>query len=378
MGNFASKLVLCSLFAVLSLPSTGCKSRSNNESIVNDLRDPRRDGNDPDWIYNGPLPKLEAPIKINVSIRSHTARVVGFIPASVDVATLLKNAPHAHVDNIGGRNRLTVVYPVATVNPGLNPRGNSLGEKKGVSIFPYNPFGLGSHADTPWGGFPYIEYDNDRSIAFHGPITRFDGFWRLLRGPVSNACNRMQGEHVTELAHLLGIDMTVPHSTSFSVRNNNVTVNVFNNFDRIADGSLAGKLADVDYKAEPGVMRPPAAEAKIFKTWSGLEHPDWVCMFRKERKNLGMEQCSDLKPGGSGGASPVVVGQANAHICNTEKVNVRNNRLEIFSSAVLNEPVKRLGKRQEKDGNTFEEVFFTTPPVGNGFVAIQFLCDGVK
>src|SRR5438876_577270 len=69
----------------------------------------------------------------------------------------------------------------------------------------------GEH-QVPWGGFPFIAYN--QGIALHGPITSKDNagtpdmsVWYLRRGAVSGGCNRMFGEHVVEVAHMIGANM---------------------------------------------------------------------------------------------------------------------------------------------------------------------------
>jgi len=74
-----------------------------------------------------------------------------------------------------------------------------------------------SNEKATWGGFPFIPYN--RGIAFHGPITAADGQWKLIRGAVSHGCQRMQGEHATELANLIGVDTsTTPRRRASSAR----------------------------------------------------------------------------------------------------------------------------------------------------------------
>ena len=62
-------------------------------------------------------------------------------------------------------------------------------------------------SDTPDGRFsqfPFLAYSGSTGHAMHGPITPETNLWHLRRGEVSHGCNRMQGEHVTELAVLIG------------------------------------------------------------------------------------------------------------------------------------------------------------------------------
>lgn len=370
--------------AVLTLPS--CLSREFHEGAP-EVQDLPNSGKDPDWIYNGLLPALEKP-QITVSLASHTARITGLAPANYDISKL----PHyARSEVINGRNRIMVVYPVATVDKNFTkPDGskatNGPGSYSFVRIFPWNPKGAGSDPNTPWGGFPYIEYNVTRSLAFHGPIDSDGKFWRLRRGPVSHACNRMQGEHVTELAHLLGVNMSVTHKFTHE-ETKNLPILVKEGFDVIADGKWQGKEVDVDYPAMAGVQRP-TQNVEMFKTWDGRQHPNWVCPFRKDRANFGMQQCADLGGGspapsnggtGSGTTNPpaTVDQKPNGKVCNSDgPINVRNSALMAINSADPGDLVKRLGTfKKSNDGIDFEEVFFVTPPQFKGFVAKKFLCN---
>lgn len=58
-----------------------------------------------------------------------------------------------------------------------------------------------------FGFFPFLLYTGS-GHALHGPITVDDLMWELRRGEVSHGCNRMEGEHVVELATLLGCTLT--------------------------------------------------------------------------------------------------------------------------------------------------------------------------
>ena len=365
----------------------GCKKRGFNKAATKSLEDPGLDGSDPHWIYDGKLPHLSG-VKITVSTKGHTARVQGFAPSGFDASKLPE---YAHAENIGGKTRITVVYPIATVDEsgvhedGTPARNPDPGTYKSVSVFPYNPYGTGGAANknTPWGGFPYIEYDHARNIAFHGPITRSSGLWQLMRGPVSHACNRMQGEHATELAWLLGTDMTVPHDVSDEDAVT-MSVNVLNadKYDVIEDGDLAGKTVDVDYTPEPEVELP-TSNVKKFATWDGMEHPEWVCMYRSSRDGMGMNQCADLKGASSGGGSGGSTGgTANAKICNlpTADANVRDSSLaNVIGKTVAGEPVVRTREtKTDGSGQVFEKLQFfksAAGAAGPGWVLQDFVCD---
>jgi hypothetical protein len=223
------------------------------------------------WIYNGPLPALVEP-SIVVSIAGHTARVSGYLPTGFAGAIPF----YATTADDRGRTRLTVVYPIATgasTNaPGMYP------DIRGLPYVPYAPNSSGDY--VPWGGFPFLEYNHRRGIAFHGPITHGTTAtgveWLLKRGPVSHGCNRMQGEHVVELAHLLGLQMNITHSaaTGRSIR---VNVNVINGYD-----ALDGQSVDVNYPRTAGAVAP-TGPVRMFRTWWSSDFPRWVCAYKSGR-----------------------------------------------------------------------------------------------
>ncbi len=233
-------------------------------------------GPSPRWIYRGLLPKLEQP-RVVVSLGAHTARVTGLLPAAFSgpVPFYANAAPRAD-----GRTELSVVYPIATgkIDPitGKAPAGP--GQYPRLFAAPF----VASNEKAAWGGFPFMSYSPARGIAFHGPISAMwdaqlgQWTWRLLRGPVSHGCNRMQGEHVVELANLLGLDMTQPHAAGES-HTLETAVTVAAAFD-----SYGGQLVDVDYPAQPGVKRP-TGNVKMFRTWDSRDFPRWVCAYDKKR-----------------------------------------------------------------------------------------------
>jgi hypothetical protein len=178
------------------------------------------------------------------------------------------------------------VYPIATGNP------RSLTEE-GLPVRNIEPgkyatcAGTMSAASTDkasFGGFPFVEYvcrhvERDgrvrTGIAFHGPITAAAQeaglYWSLLRGPVSHGCNRMLGEHVLELARLIGFDQ--------GARGTPVTVVA--GFD-----AFHGRAVDVDYPST-GFTRPDPTRSIVFPTWQAVnaraegtltvDFPEWAC-----------------------------------------------------------------------------------------------------
>ncbi|MFO0743133.1 MAG: hypothetical protein U0270_45090 [Labilithrix sp.] len=230
-----------------------------------------------EWFYGGPLPQLENP-SITASILGHTTHVTGLLPRGATIPAL----PHVKTKQVGARTQVDVVYPIATAMPGKDnssSRTYSFYEAK-----PYRPDGnaytpsLGNHFVT-WGGFPFLAYNE--GIAFHGPITdqAAEGggmnVWALKRGRVSSGCNRMMGEHVVELANIIGIDMHKLYKPGSSYKpTTTATVKVLaDEYDQ-----YEGKYIDVDYPTDAGVTRPGVAKGAenvvMFGSWVGKTLPN--------------------------------------------------------------------------------------------------------
>ena len=236
------------------------------------------------WRYQGPMPRLDE-AQITVSLKGHTARVTGLVPIGFTGALPFHAIREA--DSLQPtRTRVTVVYPIATANP--SSRTDEGLPVRNVEPGTYATCGgtmsAASTEKASFGGFPFIEYVCEHreadgrvrtGIAFHGPITsaaREAGlYWSLLRGPVSHGCNRMLGEHVLELAHLIGFDVGAKASP----------VTVVAGFD-----AWHGRNVDVDYPAV-GFTRPESARAFVFPTWQAVanrsdgslsvDFPRWAC-----------------------------------------------------------------------------------------------------
>jgi hypothetical protein len=282
---FRSMRALCAVTVLLSLTG-GCavearEGADDQGAGVDPLL--RKTSETAKWSYRGIMPKLEAP-KLTVSLTGHTVHVAGLLPQSFtgSLPYYVKSETTAE-----GRTLVHLAYPIATVGEGgvtesglptRNPEPFTYNVCGGENYHPSNTIGA-------FGGFPFIEYvcshrDFDGrvrgGIAFHGPITSMDkdgtSYWFLKRGPVSHACNRMLGEHVLELARLIGFD-----------RNSDVSppVKVIKGFDM-----LNGKKIDVDYPST-GWTRPSASESVVFPIWQAvklrgdgtteLQFPQWAC-----------------------------------------------------------------------------------------------------
>jgi hypothetical protein len=256
------------LVGLLSLLATqACAVDSNDSTAADSADEELKKGTNDQWIYSGPLPALDT-VSITVSQTAHTARVTGYLPADWDgeVPFYAKATPLAN-----GRTELTVVYPIAT-GAEANAQPNNYAISR---VSPWVP--TNDHAT--WGGFPFIPYDVARGIAFHGPITAADGEWKLIRGPVSHGCNRMQGEHVVELANLIGVDMSTRIWSGAGLSGFNVPVTVIHKTD-----VYQGKNVDVDYPAMSSVQRPKTNVA-MFRTWSSDDYPGIVCSLDKKGLN---------------------------------------------------------------------------------------------
>lgn len=260
------------LVAIGSLSTVvGCAASSEADDGAeggDSTEDALRKGSAEQWVYNGTLPHLEEP-SITVSLSAHTARVTGYVPAGWKLPL-----PY-YVDTSaeGARTKVAIVYPIAT-GASVNSQGN------GYEINSVSPW-VPTNSKATWGGFPFIPYN--RGIAFHGPITATDGQWKLIRGPVSHGCNRMQGEHVVELAHLIGANMSTVVYRGDSLSGFDVPVTILHKPDTWKD-----QLVDVDYPAEAGVARPTGANVKMFKAWNADQLATFVCPLNKREVTAGV------------------------------------------------------------------------------------------
>lgn len=248
--------------AMIGLLVTGCAATTADDETdgADVTEDQLRKGAAEQWVYGGTLPHLDSP-SVTVSLTAHTTRVSGFIPEGWTTPL-----PY-YVDAVqeGGRTKIAVVYPIAT-GSSVNSQSTSYAINR---VAPWVP----TNEKATWGGFPFIPYN--RGIAFHGPITAQDGEWKLVRGPVSHGCNRMQGEHVVELANLIGVDMSTKVLSGASITGLDVPVTVLRKPD-----TWQGKNVDVDYPAQRSVARP-TTNVKMFKSWSADDLATFVCPLNK-------------------------------------------------------------------------------------------------
>ncbi|MDB4944425.1 MAG: hypothetical protein JWP97_3959 [Labilithrix sp.] len=267
------------LLLASSILASGCAAETGDDEAPESADDALRAKADDAWFYAGPLPALKN-ASVTVSLAGNTARISGIVPdgASLDEISKL---PHVKARLDGGKTRLDIVYPIATAAP---PKTNSRpGTYSFVQAKPYRPDGnawtqsLGNHFVT-WGGFPFVEYNS--GIAFHGPITEQnskDGgpnVWYLRRGDVSSGCNRMLGENVVELTHVLGLSMRKVYGKNQSIANPSAAkVTVLADYD-----AIDGKYVDTDYATDVGVVRPGvskgADKVTMFGSWVASEMPN--------------------------------------------------------------------------------------------------------
>jgi hypothetical protein len=264
----ASALIAASILGVACSNSTD--PASGEDEIVSSKTDDH-------WFYAGPIPQLDDP-NVTASMKGHTAHVTGTLPAG----TVLPDLPHVKTKPDGGKIRVDIVYPIATARPG---KSNSRpGSYSFHAVRAYRPNGMaftvseGEHFVT-WGGFPFVAYNG--GIAFHGPITDTDNeadgntnVWFLKRGTVSGGCNRMMGEHVVELTHVIGINMRKIYKPNDPIRpTTTADVKVIADYD-----TYNGKFIDVDYPTDVGVTRPGtvhgAEKVEMFGSWVASETPD--------------------------------------------------------------------------------------------------------
>lgn len=270
--------------AVLALSTallSGCGGE-DPESQTDYLKNTEKQGKKSSrWIYNGLMPSL-SDARLTASLAGHTVRVEGYLPDGFEEA--LPFYAKATEDETG--TRVTVVYPIATgaKDPSTGKAPAGPGHYDGLLAVPFTPT-----TDVPWGGFPFMKYHLGRGLAFHGPITSVknaDGTWEwtLKRGPVSHGCNRMQGEHVVEMAHLLGVDMlnAYPKVVHFNV---DTSVDIIKELD-----TVDGMTVDVDYPASAGFVPPTGPNVEVYPTWSSLDFPRFVCAYDKNIP-LDMHHC---------------------------------------------------------------------------------------
>jgi hypothetical protein len=132
-------------------------------------------------------------------------------------------------------NSVMIVYPVATAN-----RAAGANTLAGNWIITHKDRGKPNNAKGAFGRFPFLLYTGSNGHALHGPITKLEvqQRWFLKRGEVSHGCNRMEGEHVTELAVLLGCDqdprhLRCPNPSAGPLDDERVTV--MEDFDHVPD-----------------------------------------------------------------------------------------------------------------------------------------------
>ncbi|MBI5514119.1 MAG: L,D-transpeptidase family protein [Deltaproteobacteria bacterium] len=245
----------------------------------------------PPWVYAGPLPALLEP-KVVVSLNGHTLRVVGELPSGFNGTVPY----YATEERVNGKRMVTVVYPIATgASAGLDTPGRFYS----VVATPFRPNGIARPSTGPtyvsWGGFPFMAYNG--GVAFHGPITyTADGTeagqrvyeWYLQRGPVSHGCNRMQGEHAVEVAHLLGVDMRNTWAANAKTTRR-VFITVTRDYDRLP----SGEAVDVDYPRTAGA-RAPTGAVRRFATWNADELPRLVCADMRATRTVGTRVGTDF------------------------------------------------------------------------------------
>lgn len=275
------KLSLCAVAMVAMVAgAVGCADPLGDAAVEQNEDDLlKRTSDTAHWSYRGLMPRLESP-SIRVSLSGHTIHVTGKLPDSYTDRLPF----YAKFDEAAADGLVHLVYPLATANEDLKLEDGS--SARNPEPFTYSVCGGDNfHATNDkgdFGGFPFIEYvcghrDRDgrwrSGIAFHGPISsaRADGatYWSLRRGPVSHACNRMLGEHVLELAHVIGFDKGAKKTP----------VTVIDELD-----SFDGRALDVDYPAT-GWTRPD--DAVVFPIWqavklrddgsTALDFPQWAC-----------------------------------------------------------------------------------------------------
>lgn len=284
--------VLLCFPVLITCGSQTTKQESLSQGHLENL--PYPGGIGPQWVYNGPFVRPLERAELIVSIAGHTARVTGLLPIDFNLSTL---PYYAIPEREGLRTRVTIVYPISTADTRTSPNS-----QPGVfrSVYAFGRKTLNEIAE--WGGFPFIVYNG--GIGLHGPITAHGNNgreWQLMRGRVSHGCNRMQGEHAVELAHLLGTNMrTRVWGIDEFAGTLNVSVRVLP--EGIYD-THKGKVVDVNYPVfnAPGLpkaIRPvPNAnrDVQVYPTWDARELSRYVCRYSRT-SGLGDSRCDHQPP----------------------------------------------------------------------------------
>jgi hypothetical protein len=269
-----------SLLSILScalLTITACSSGGDEiAESEGHLEDKESD----EWFYNGPMPTLEES-SVTLALEGHTVRVTGKLPLNATLPSL----PHVKTKTLpDGRTLVDAVYPIATANPANGKVNQPPDTYHFTRMVMYRPKGIavtkkeGRHTVT-WGGFPFLSYTPGGDVALHGPITPRDGAWFLQRGKVSGGCNRMLGEHVVELAHLVGAPMDRLYDVNKGYTSSEAPISAPGAIRVIAGyDEYDGKKIDVDYPTASGMQRPGKVfgdeNVVMFGTWVGSESPD--------------------------------------------------------------------------------------------------------
>jgi hypothetical protein len=143
-------------------------------------------------------------------------------------------------------NSVMIVYPVSIAAPGFNTLAGQWIIDDKVREQPSKP-------SSSFGKFPFLLFTGRNEHAFHGPITpnSTGNMWRVKRGAVSRGCHRMQGEHVVELAVLLGCgkDPRVRRCSKPDARSStdDERVYVLEEFDYVPRPELTEPLPEGEY-----------------------------------------------------------------------------------------------------------------------------------
>jgi len=289
MRALSSSLAVTALLSAGALFACAAQDASDDGNASEDAI--TKIGNtSPPWLYEGPMPALESP-EIVTSITGHTSRITGLLPADYDVAKL---PWYVVKEPDGDRTRVHIVYPVATGMKVDGQWNNVPGSYDHFNVRPYRPNDPAQLGKEAWGGFPFLNYHDARRFAMHGPIdfdedyqtaegtTRQD--WHLIRGRVSHGCNRMQGEHVTELTHMLGFDMSKPWTPSLNgpdpknhVEGKYIPIKLTVLAEPAYD-HLGTDIVDVDYPKDATVPPLPAGQSvRKLPTWDANVMMAWAC-----------------------------------------------------------------------------------------------------
>ena len=154
----------------------------------------------------------------------------------------------------------------------------------------------------------------------------------------SHDANRTQGEHVVELAHLIGVDMTTRiWSATRNAGNIDVPVKV-----PVGERRTRGKRWNVD-RAKARRVKRPTTNVKMFQRGARQDFPAWVLPLRRRFERHPTDHCAETGltnrydtvagPGGGGSTRSLAVSAVRS--CDERVARTQSARREVVRPAQL-------------------------------------------